>query len=313
MAALPKAPTFKRAVRTEAAIDAVIESDGGNRFRELLLEHLPRIADAYRSDDDADGFRSHLGASQIGKKCARALWLSYRWSYRRHFKPRILRIFNRGHQEEARFLALLEMIGVQFHQSHDGQQERVSDLGGHFGSALDGVLLGVPDCPQEWILGEFKTHNTKSFCDLVIKGVQIAKPEHYAQMQTCMARRGIFKTLYLAVNKNDDDIFGQVVDYDQASASSYLSRGRDIIEARDAPKRMSEDPSNFECGMCDAQQRCHFPAKLALPINCRTCKHSVAETVSGTWGCDLKNIVLDKANQIQGCGLHEPIMALVQR
>lgn len=313
MVSLPKAPIYKRASRTEAAIEAAIEADSGNTFRKLLLKHLPRIEDAYRHDDENDSFRSHLGASQIGKKCDRALWYGWRWSYARHFKPRILRLFNRGHQEEARFLAMLEMIGVDFRQPDDGGQERISDHGGHFGSALDGVLWSVPDCIDEWILGEFKTHNTKSFSDLCNKGVQVSKPEHYAQMQTCMARRGIYKTLYLAVNKNDDNVFGQIVDFDHASASSYLERGRMIIETRDAPKRMSEDPSNFECTYCDAHQRCHFPTPENLPINCRTCRHSVADIPSGTWGCDLKNIVLDKATQIMGCNRHDPIPALVKR
>ena len=38
----------RRAKKTEAAIDAAIDSDGGNLFRKLLLKHLPAIADAYR-------------------------------------------------------------------------------------------------------------------------------------------------------------------------------------------------------------------------------------------------------------------------
>lgn len=313
MAALPKAPTFKRATKTEAAIDAAIELDGGNRFRELLEYHLPRIADAYRKDEEADNFRTHLGASQIGKECDRALWHGWRWSYLRSFKPRILRLFNRGHQEEARFLALLEMIGVQFYQPEDGSQERISDHGGHFGSALDGVLYNVPDALGEWVLGEFKTSGTKPFCDLVVKGVQVSKPEHYAQMQTCMARRGIYRCLYMVVNKNDDDIYCEMVEYDGRSADSSLKRAGVIIVARDAPKRLSEDPSNFKCGICDAKQRCHFPSLEPVPINCRTCRFSCADIPTGTWHCEHLGRVLDKADQLAGCGAHSPIPALVVR
>lgn len=313
MVALPKSPTFKRATKTEAAIDAAIELDGGNRFRELLEYHLPRIADAYRKDEANDNFRSHLGASQIGKECERALWLGWRWSYARSFKARILRLFNRGHQEEARFLAMLEMIGVVFYQPEDGSQERISDHGGHFGSALDGVLWNVPDALGQWVLGEFKTHNTKSFCDLVVKGVQVSKPEHYAQMQTCMARRGIYKCFYMAVNKNDDDVFCEMVEYDGRSADSYLLRASRIIVARDAPKRISEDPSNFKCGICDAKQRCHFPSLEAIAKNCRTCRFSAADIPTGVWHCEHLKRVLDKEDQLAGCGAHEPIPALVVR
>lgn len=305
-------PQYKRATLTEAAIDAAIESDGGNLFRQLLLKHLPRIADAYREDDPNDHYRSHLGASMIGRKCARELWYNWRWSIIRKFQPRMLRLFNRGHQEEARFLAMLEMIGVQFHQPEDGNQERISDFGGHFGSALDGVLWGVPDCPGEWILGEFKTHNTKSFCKLVAEGVMSSKPEHFSQMQTCMARRGIHKTLYLAVNKNDDDVFGQIIEYDHAWATKELTKGADIITRRNAPPRLSDDPSFFDCTYCDAHQRCHFPEKQDIARNCRTCKFSVAD-LGGTWGCEKFNKELDKGAQLVGCGSWEPIPDLITR
>lgn len=306
-------PTFERAKRTEAAIDAAIEADGGNLFRALLLKHLPRIEDAYREDDPTDPFRSHLGASQIGRECERELWLGWRWTFMRKFPSRILRLFNRGHQEEARFLALLEMIGVQFHQPEDGGQERISAYGGHFGSALDGVLWGVPDCPGEWILGEFKTHNTKSFCKVEVEGVANAKPEHYAQMQTCMAQRGIHKTLYLAVNKNDDSVFGQIVHYDHERATAELDKGARVITRRDAPPRISDDPSHFKCTYCDARKRCHYPHFAEPPKNCRTCQHSVADIPSGTWGCELLGHVLDKKAQMAGCDQWDPIPALTKR
>ena len=312
MAALKMSPAI-RAKKTEDAIEAAIASDGGNLFRERLLFHLPKIADAYRKDDETDQFRSHLGASQIGRKCKRELWLGWRWSFLRSFKPRILRLFNRGHQEEARFLAMLDMIGVQFHQPEDGSQERISDHGGHFGSALDGVLWGVPDRPGEWILGEFKTHNTKSFSKVHAEGVKAAKPEHYSQMQACMARRGIHVCLYMAVNKNDDDVYCEIVLYDHSWAARELGKAAEIIVARDAPPRLSDDPSFWDCTYCDAAQRCHFPEKLELPKNCRTCRHSVADIPSGTWGCERQNLARDKKAQMAGCDQHDPIPALTKR
>jgi hypothetical protein len=312
MAKLSFPGNFIRAKKTEAAIDAAIASDNGNLFRKLLLKHLPRIADAYRQDDETDQFRSHLGASLIGRKCERELWLGWRWTFKRAFPPRILRLFNRGHQEEARFLAMLEMIGVQLHQPEDGGQERISDHGGHFGSALDGVLWGVPECPDEWILGEFKTHGTKPFCDLVVHGVQMSKPEHYAQMQTCMARRGIFKTLYLAVNKNDDDVFAQIVTYQQLAADKLLLKAKDVITRRDAPKRIANDPSHFDCTYCNARTRCHYPEKEPVPKNCRTCRFSVAD-LGGTWGCEKHNAVLHKSTQLIGCDDWDPMRELVKR
>lgn len=303
--------SIARATRTESAIEAAIESDGGALFRTLQRKWFPTIEDAYRGKDG--GPRSHLGASQIGRPCAREVWYGWRWSVVKQFKARMLRLMNRGHLEEARFLALLEMIGCQFHLTDTGEQERISDHGGHYGSALDGVIWGIPDCPNEWILGEFKTHNTKSFCKLVVEGVQVAKPEHYDQMQSCMARRGIFKCIYIAVNKNDDDIFCQLVLFDPARAEAISAKAANIITRRDAPPRISADPSNLDCTFCDAHQRCHYPEKAPPLKNCRSCRHSLADIPSGTWGCEARNIMLDKEMQLAGCDQWDPIPDLTQR
>lgn len=303
--------TAQRAHKTEAAIEAAIDADGGSLFRALSQKWIPTIEDAWRREDG--GFRSHLGASQIGRPCAREVWLGYRWSYVKRFKARMLRLMNRGHIEEGRFLALLEMIGCTLHVQADGGQERISDHGGHYGSALDGVIWGVPDCPGEWVLGEFKTHNTKSFCKLVTDGVRVSKPEHFAQMQSCMGRRGIHKCLYVAVNKNDDDIYAEIVTYDHAYESALRDKAADLITRRTPPPRISEDPSNFECTYCDAQQRCHFPAQSQVFRNCRTCRHSIADLASGTWGCELHNLMLDKTAQLAGCEQWDPIPELVKR
>lgn len=302
---------INRATRTEAAIEAALDADGGSLFRKLQRKWFPTIEDAYREADG--GFRSHLGASQIGRKCKREVWLGYRWAVTKVFKARMLRLVNRGHLEEARFLALLDMIGCQFHLTESGEQERISDHGGHYGSALDAVVWGIPDCPGEWILGEFKTHNTKSFCKLVVEGVRQAKPEHYDQMQSCMGRRGIHKCIYIAVNKNDDDIFAEIVTYDPAHEQGVRNTASDLITRRTPPPRLSEDPSNFDCTYCDAKQRCHFPHEAEVFRNCRTCKHSVADIPSGTWGCELHNKMLDKESQLAGCPTWSPIIELIQR
>lgn len=60
-----------------------------------------------------DGHRSHLGASLIGHNCNRYLWYVFRWVQAETFEPRMLRLFNRGHREEAAFISLLENAGFK--------------------------------------------------------------------------------------------------------------------------------------------------------------------------------------------------------
>jgi hypothetical protein len=203
------------------------------------------------------------------------------------------------------------MIGVHIHAVEGGGQDRVSAYGGHCGSALDGTLYGVPDCPDEWVLGEFKTHNTKQFTKLVAdRSVRVSKPEHYSQIQTCMSLRGIHKTLYMAVNKNDDDLYCEIIEYDHAHATERLGRAHDVIFARTPPKRISEDPSDDRCRFCDCLDQCHYKAPML--VNCRTCRHSVADP-GGTWGCELRGIVLDKEAQMAGCDQHAFIEGVQER
>lgn len=63
--------------------------------------------------DQEDGRRNHLGASLIGRKCRRELWYSFRWATDTKHKGRMLRLFNRGHREEDRFVDWLRQVGVE--------------------------------------------------------------------------------------------------------------------------------------------------------------------------------------------------------
>src|SRR5688572_4793950 len=75
--------------------------------------------DQYAIDTYYEPFRWHLGASIIGHECSRYLWFSFRWCARDEGEAtkrdanshanlgRKLRLFNRGHREEARFIEYL--------------------------------------------------------------------------------------------------------------------------------------------------------------------------------------------------------------
>ena len=169
------------------------------------------MANAYRQEED--NFRSHLGASLIGESVIALYGTGLEWFKKPSFSGRILRLFNRGHMEEARFIALLLASGIKvFQQNAEGKQFRISSLGGHFGGSGDGVAVGIPDIPEDAAcLLEFKTHSDASFKKLQKEGVYKAKPEHYVQMQMYMNKMKLNYGLYLAVNKNNNSIHGEIV------------------------------------------------------------------------------------------------------
>lgn len=311
------------ATKTLQAIADAINADGGAAYRKNLQMVLPHIGDAYSADSDP--YRSHLGASVIGGPCDRALWFGFRWAStarptgkakedNAHGYARMVRLWNRGHLEEGRFIALLLTIGVQvFQQDANGKQFRISHFGGHFGGSGDGVLLGVPDLPPGVPAGaEFKTHSDDTFKELLEKGVKESKPEHYVQMQQYMRGFGLQYFLYLAVNKNTDELHGEIVCYDGVTDERYLERARSIIFDERIPSRMRmATPTHWKCKHgCGYNAVCWGAVKP--DVNCRTCKH-VAFYDDGSVRCIVpehpcgegRDVSLNKAEQLAGCDRYE--------
>lgn len=277
------------ATETLRAIENAMLRDQGNAFRAAEQRWLPQMDDAYRQNNS--GFRAHLGASLIGRECAREIWYGFRWAQKPEFDGRMLRLFNRGHLEEARFCALLEMIGCKLFQSDEnGKQYRISDVDGHFGGSGDGIALGVPDLPaNEYCLLEFKTHSDKSFVKLTENGVSIAKPEHFVQMQVYMYKMGLEHALYMAVNKNNDDIYAEIIAKNEEVGRAHVDRARTIIYLQQPPRKLSEKSSFFKCKFCDKRDICHNGKPMAR--NCRTCVHA-SPVADGQWKCGYHNAVI---------------------
>lgn len=290
------------AEKTLTLIDQALEADQGNKYRRFLEQVVPHIGDAYREDDMP--FRAHLGASGLGKECPREIWYGFRWATVPKFEGRILRLFNRGHLEEARFIALLLMIGVQvYQQDENGKQFRITGAEGHLGGSGDGILVGLPDLPPGTpALGEFKTHNDKSFNSLVSKGVKESKHEHYVQMQLYMRKMGLAHAFYFATNKNDDALHAEIVPLDIETADMYLARGEKIVWLETPPKKISETSSWWQCKFCDHKPVCHLNADPHK--NCRTCRYGKPSSAK-VWKCT--NFESDKhgdltvQQQFEGC------------
>lgn len=306
---------FYPATKTMELFNECVERDQGSAFRVWLGKVLPHIEDAYREDDG--GFRTHLGISLIGNECGRAIFYGYRWATKPKFTGKTLRLFNRGHLEEGRFVALVLASGMQIiQQDETGGQYRVSYLGGHFGSAIDGVIIGCPDMPvpSTPILTEMKTHNDASFKKLIVQGVKESKWEHYVQQQEYMLYYGLPASLYLAVNKNTDEIWAELVPFDKEVAERYKDRGFVIALSTNPPPKLNESKTFYKCKWCDHKRICH--SEEMPEVNCRTCMHSVP-IEDGTWRCDLKMAavahtvtdgsegILSKEDQLAACGQYE--------
>ena len=353
------------------------------------MDKHPTIAkiDSVLEADQEDGRRGHLGGSMIGRSCEREGYYSFRWASKSKHKDehtgeekpghsgRTLRLFNRGHLEEFRFVEWLQdagmdvleydiqqhlLVGADGHNMitvasahidkyfEDGstwidvttdttwqgialargvkfkppKQFRIKDVDGHFGGSLDGKLRYVPGIealglPGDiWVLGEFKTHGLKSFDKLAGKrprwdearrggeGVKKAKPEHYSQMQIYMHKSGLKVALYMAICKNDDDLYFEFVMYDQLHAIGLLGKAKDIIYATEPPDRLSASPSWWECTFCDYKRVCHHGD--AWEKSCRGCVSS-QPAADGEWYCNRFESMIPFEHQLEGCDMYQQL------
>lgn len=269
-----------------------------------MTKTLQAIED-YQERTQSSSHRNHLGASILGRECIREIFYTFRWVKSQRHTARMLRLFDRGNREEERFVNFLRQIGVQvWDTDQNGRQWKIVDVDGHFGGSLDGVALGLPDIPEDPALLEFKTHNDKSFQKLIACGVKEAKPEHYSQMQVYMKKMDLKFGLYMAVNKNTDEIWTEVVPYDDAHASNMLNLAERLVKEEILPPGISDQPGWYKCKFCTFQNVCHYGE---LPeVNCRTCAHATPAE-NGLWRCENSKSgvdLMDSAMQANGCERH---------
>ena len=270
------------AIKTKQAIDRALELDGGASFRRHLQEAMKDVGDAFAPDEDLHP-RKHLGASLIGRPCDRFLWLSWRWAFWKKPAARMIRLFNRGHLEEARWIALLRQAGMHTQHLHEGKQLKISGVGGHYGGSLDGLVFGCPDMPDAWGLLEFKTSNKNTFVKIAKQGVQAVKPEHYTQCQQYMTHYCLSYALYGCVCKDDDEIHLEILLPDATNFQIGQNRATKLITTTKIPAPMQGASSlAFDCKYCDAYNLCHSGVKVMK--TCRSCDH-VRIGDEGKWFC----------------------------
>ena len=245
--------------------------------------------------------RPHMGASVLGHVCDRWLWLSFRMAVVERFPGRILRLFRRGQDEEAKVVSDLRAIGINVQKT--GENQSRVDFGCHVSGSIDGIIeSGVPEAMNAKHVLEIKTHGKKSFDDLEKNGVEKSKYQHYIQMQAYMKGMGLDRALYYAICKDDDRIYTERVRFDKDAAQKAIDRGYRLVKADRMPPPISTDPTWFECRFCAAHEFCH-KTKLTKEVNCRTCANSTAKE-DGTWSCEEYSYTLDFDEQKNGCEAH---------
>lgn len=245
--------------------------------------------------------RAYMGVSTLGTKCDFALWLKFRWALPEKNSGRVLRLLNRGHREEAYIVKLLKSVGVDIQET--GRKQRMVWLSAWVGGHPDGIIVsGLKESAHNVHVAEFKTSNEKAWQELSKKGLRIAKPDHYTQMQVYMMGTGIERGFYWNVNKNDDSVYTERIYLDRAFATQEINRGDRIALSSKAPDRLAHNPSWYECKMCKYYRICY--QNVQPEMSCRTCEHCVF-TESGKVVCSQTSKEKTTAQQCKGCPLYK--------
>lgn len=275
------------------------------------------IADAIYAlyEDKRTPPRGYLGISQLGHPCDRHLWYQLRWAAPDNFDGRMLRLFDTGHREEERIICELKRIGMSIESvGMNGKQISVQSWSGFVVGHLDGIVTsGVPGAPRTPHLLEIKTHNRKSFDRLKLLGMRASQPKHYVQMQVYMyliwVAKEVKRGLYVAVCKDNDEIYTERVHLDADFAKRQVNRGEQIVASLKAPPRIEEaNPvTNPVCATCQFTAVCFektMPAK-----NCRTCHWFEFHKPSNQCAEDrTKKYDLTDWQERCGCDHHLPIL-----
>lgn len=253
--------------------------------------------------------RPYLGCSVLGEPCARRLWLGFRWIARERFDGRMLRLFERGHREEAWLIEDMRAAGLTvWDRQADGRQFGVQALGGHVRGHMDAVVLGLPEAPKTPHLWDAKTIASKKFAELQRNGFRKQYPKYWAQAQMYMNLADLDRAVFMFVVKDTDEIHVERVERDRAEFDRLIKRAESVVFASEPPPKISNDPAWFECKFCHFHAHCHGSAAPAA--TCRTCAHVTPER-DGTWTCERHTIQLSEDVQRQGCTEHRVIPILL--
>ena len=233
------------------------------------IESLPPIQD--------ESERNYLGASEIGAPCPRYLWLKFhKYVEPEQFSARMLRLFHRGQREEPYLQMYLEQIGFEIVETCHSQKRWVVRF-------ASGAADGIAEKDGKRYVLEFKTHGDSSFKTLKHGQLESTHEKHYAQIQINGDEFECDFGLYLAVNKNTDELFCDIIPIENSKVDALRSKAEYVTMSDKPPERIASKPTAFSCKSCHAKDVCWG---FTIPrVNCRNCTSATKHPEFGMFGC----------------------------
>lgn len=197
--------------------------------------------------------RDYLGASGLGAECARQVWYS-------HHTPKpvdnaqTLRKFSVGHALEPIVVGWLKNAGLQI-WTHDSEGNQFGFVDGKIAGHCDLVIKGIPGDEDTPYLGEIKTSNGFYFKQFQKDGID-CNDKYKGQVQIYMHKFKLKKCLFIVLNKDTQELYFEIIKYDEFEAVRLLERGHLLAEMSMPPERHYPSKSWFKCRFCNYNKEC---------------------------------------------------------
>jgi len=280
------------APRTTAPVGDIISS----LLDEALVSRSRAEYEATRGSGQGDVAARRIGAGYIGTECDRALAYRYHKAEKEEGESfvspgELHRHAESGHWTEAMTAQWLRWAGFTLSTSKvDADGQTIIDghgkpkqhgfmaardpATGQFRMAgeVDGIILGVPlplagrlRLPCIWESKKATAKKWKAFSD---KGVAIADPKYYGQVQINMAYMEITQTLFSMLNLDNMKFYWEIIEFDIAVAQKLGDRAARVLRS-DSPldlARITSDPNDRRCRFCDYKGQCWTPIATGAPV-----------------------------------------------
>lgn len=211
--------------------------------------------------------RNYIGASSIGRDCARALWYEFNGFPRQPRKADLIWAAEDGHRSEDLIASRLRKVRGITLWTHDdnGEQYGFSLLNDKYQGHADGVILGLPQSPKTPHVWENKAKNDKDFATFAkIKAERGEKEtlerwneQYYVQAQVMMHHFNLTRHYLTVCTPGGRHINSCRTEYKAEVALKALDRAMKLIEAKAEPPRISDKPDFFKCKWCEFKDVCH--------------------------------------------------------
>lgn len=211
--------------------------------------------------------RNYLGASLIGNPCSRQIWYQYKGYEQESFEAETLWNFEDGHRIEDITAARLRRVKGITLWTHDdkGNQYGFMDYNGQFRGHCDGVILGILQAPKTPHVWENKCSADKKFNEFVSVKAKFGdkltlknwNENYYAQAQLYMHYLKLDRHYTTVARAGGRDYASCRTEYDPEYADQIRDKAFKIINAKEAPPKISDKPDFFICRFCSFREICH--------------------------------------------------------